>query len=149
MLAIALTKYKIWFNNLIIGDTIMTKQEEIKILQSLKGNTYFAQKFGADIDTMCENIKNDFGIECGCTFNKEAEVLRKEIENIKVVAKDKITNFAHNIIVALDKGNDTDAMAYQAVEEVIGIKEIIRFKHSMNIELSDSEIKYLVDSLDK
>ena len=118
-------------------------------MQSLKGDTYFAQKFGADIDTMCENIKNDFAIECGCTFNKETEVLRKEIESVKTVAKDMITIFAHNIIVALDKGNDTDVMAYQAVEEVIGIKEIIKFKHSQNIELSDSEIKYLVESLDK
>lgn len=127
----------------------MTKEKEIQILQSLKGDTYFAQKFGADIDTMCENIKNDFAIECGCTFNRETEVLRKEIESVKAAAKDMITIFAHNIIVALDKGNDTDAMAYQAVEEVIGIKEIIKFKHSQNIELSDSEIKYLVESLDK
>lgn len=127
----------------------MTKQEEIEVLQSLNGDTYFAQKFGADIDTMCENIKNDFPIECGCVFDEEARVLRKEIENVKTAAKDMITIFAHNIIVALDKGNDTDAMAYQAVEEVIGIKEIIKFKHSQNIELSDSEIKYLVESLDK
>lgn len=127
----------------------MTRQEEIKVLQSLKGDTYFAQKFGADIDTMCENIKNDFPIECGCVFDEEARVLRKEIENVKTAAKDMITNFAHNIIAALDKGNDTDAMAYQAVEEVIGIKEIIKFKHSQNIELSDSEIKYLVENLDR
>lgn len=127
----------------------MTKQEEIKVLQSLKGDTYFAQKFGADIDQMCENIKNDFAIECGCTFNKETEVLHKEVENVKTAAKDMITIFAHNIIAALDKGNDTDAMAYQAVEEVIGIKEIIKFKHSQNIELSDSEIKYLVENLDR
>ena len=126
----------------------MTKQEEIEVLQSLKGDTYFAHKYGADIDKMCEDIKNDFAIECGCTFNRETEVLRKEIESIKTVAKDMITNFAHNIIVALDKGHDTDAMAYQAVEEVIGIKEIIKFKHSQNIELSDSEIKYLVERLD-
>lgn len=35
----------------------MTKEKEIQILQSLKGDTYFSQKFGADIDTMCENIK--------------------------------------------------------------------------------------------
>ena len=41
----------------------MTKQEEIKVLQSLKSDTYFAQKFGADIDKMCENIKNDFAIQ--------------------------------------------------------------------------------------
>lgn len=127
----------------------MTKQEEIKVLQSLKGDTYFAQKFGADIDTMCENIKNDFAIECGCTFSKETEVLRKEIESVKTVAKDMITIFAHKIIVSLNKGNDTDVMCYQAVEEIIGIEEIIKFKHSQNIELSDSEIKYLVESLDK
>lgn len=127
----------------------MTKQEEIKALQSLKGDTYFAQKFGADIDTMCENIKNDFAIECGCTFSKETEVLRKEIESVKTVAKDMITIFAHKIIVSLNKGNDTDVMCYQAVEEIIGIEEIIKFKHSQNIELSDSEIKYLVESLDK
>ena len=88
----------------------MTKQEEIEVLQSLKGDTYFAQKFGADIDTMCENIKNDFAIECGCTFNKETEVLRKEMENVKTAAKDMITNFAHKIIVSLNKGNDTDVM---------------------------------------
>jgi hypothetical protein len=127
----------------------MTKQEEIEVLQSLKGDTYFAQKFGADIDTMCENIKNDFAIECGCTFNKETEVLRKEIENVKTAAKDMITNFAHKIIVSLNKGNDTDVMCYQAVEEIIGIEEIIKFKYSQNIELDESEIKYLVESLDK
>lgn len=127
----------------------MTKQEEIEVLQSLKGDTYFAQKFGADIDKMCENIKNDFAIECGCTFSKETEVLRKEIESVKTVAKDMITIFAHKIIVSLNKGNDTDVMCYQAVEEIIGIEEIIKFKHSQNIELSDSEIKYLVESLDK
>lgn len=127
----------------------MTKQEEIKVLQSLKGDTYFAQKFGADIDTMCENIKNDFAIECGCTFNRETEVLRKEMENVKTAAKDMITNFAHKIIVSLNKGNDTDVMCYQAVEEIIGIEEIIKFKYSQNIELDESEIKYLVESLDK
>nr|DAU38280.1 MAG TPA: hypothetical protein [Caudoviricetes sp.] len=127
----------------------MTKQEEIEVLQSLKGDTYFAQKFGADIDTMCENIKNDFAIECGCTFNRETEVLRKEMENVKTAAKDMITNFAHKIIVSLNKGNDTDVMCYQAVEEIIGIEEIIKFKYSQNIELDESEIKYLVESLDK
>lgn len=127
----------------------MTKQEEIKVLQSLKGDTYFAQKFGTDIDKMCENIKNDFAIECDCVFNKEAEFLRIEIENVKTAAKDMITNFAHKIIVSLNKGNDTDVMCYQAVEEIIGKEEIIKFKYSQNIELSDSEIKYLVESLDK
>ena len=34
----------------------MTKEKEIQILQSLKGDTYFAQMFGDDIDRMCENL---------------------------------------------------------------------------------------------
>lgn len=50
----------------------MTKQEEIDILQSLKGDTYFAQFFGSkDIDQMCQNISNDFAIEGGCGFSQK------------------------------------------------------------------------------
>ena len=30
----------------------MTREQEIQILQSLKGDTYFAQKYGQDIDQM-------------------------------------------------------------------------------------------------
>lgn len=126
----------------------MTKQEEIEVLQSLKGDTYFAQKFGVDIDTMCENIKNDFPIELGCVFDEEAKVLRKEIENVKTAAKDKITDFAHNIIAALDKGNDTETMAYQSIKDTIGIEEIIKYKHANNIELYEDEISYLVQKLE-
>ena len=49
-----------------MAKTTMTREEEIKTLQSLKGNTYFGQVFDNDtIDQMCANIKNDFGIECG------------------------------------------------------------------------------------
>ena len=45
----------------------MKRAEEIQILQSLKGDTYFADFFGEhDIDQMCENIKNDFGLESTC-----------------------------------------------------------------------------------
>ena len=39
----------------------MEKVKEIELLQSLKGDTYFAQLFGdQQIDAMCENIKNDY-----------------------------------------------------------------------------------------
>lgn len=43
----------------------MTKEKEIALLQELKGDTYFAQFFGSDIDTMCENIRRDYPIEFG------------------------------------------------------------------------------------
>ena len=61
----------------------MIKQEEIQVLQSLKGDTYFAQKFGSDIDQMCENIKNDFPIEMGCVFMTETEALKKTLAQTK------------------------------------------------------------------
>lgn len=43
----------------------MTKEKEIALLQELKGDTYFAQFFGSDIDTMCKNIRRDYPIEFG------------------------------------------------------------------------------------
>lgn len=62
----------------------MTKQEEIDILQSLKGDTYFAQFFGSkDIDQMCQNINNDFAIEGGCGFNQKAEALERINADLK------------------------------------------------------------------
>lgn len=123
----------------------MTKQEEISILQSLKGDTYFAQIFGDDIDKMCENISVDFAIESGCKFFAKIDALQKALDKQKKHAEKTLLSFAHEIIIALDKGSD--ATVYLAVEGVIGIEEIIRFKHSQNIELLDSEINYLVNKL--
>lgn len=59
----------------------MDKQQEIKILQSLKIETYFEQFFcGADIDKMCENIRNDFPIEYDTLFNKKSGIITKNAE---------------------------------------------------------------------
>lgn len=123
----------------------MTKEKEIQILQSLKGDTYFAQMFGDDIDKMCENICVDFAIECGCKFNTKAEILQKELQEQKKQAKEEMLLFACSIICALSDNNIEGAMAY--AEKQVGIEEIIKFKHSNNIELSKKEINYLVSKL--
>lgn len=123
----------------------MTKEKEIQILQSLKGDTYFAQMFGDDIDKMCENISVDFAIESGCKFNAKAEVLQKEIKELKEKAKTKMLLFACGIVEALSENNIEGAMTY--AEKQVGIEEIIKFKHSNNIELSEKEISYLVSKL--
>lgn len=123
----------------------MTKQEEISILQSLKGDTYFAQIFGDDIDKMCENISVDFAIESGCKFFAKIDALQKALDKQKKHAEKTLLSFAHEIIIALDKGSD--ATVYQSVEGGIGIEEIIKFKHSQNMKLSDREINYLVGKL--
>ena len=118
----------------------MTKQEEIDILQSLKGDTYFAQFFGSkDIDQMCQNISNDFAIEGGCGFIQKAEALERINADLK-------KDLGMEIIKVLDKGFDEDAI-YQLVEGEVGIDAIIMFKHKNNIELTEKEIDYLVSKL--
>ena len=125
----------------------MTKQEEINILQSLKGDTYFAQFFGSkDIDQMCQNINNDFAIEGGCSFIQKAETLERINADLKKEYKQKIYDLGMEIIKILDRGVDEDAI-YQLVEGEVGINAIIKFKFKNNLELTDKEIDYMVSQL--
>lgn len=125
----------------------MKKQEEIDILQSLKGDTYFAQFFGSkDIDQMCQNINNDFAIEGGCSFIQKAETLERINADLKKEYKQKINDLGMEIIKILDRGFDEDAI-YQLVEGEVGINAIIKFKFKNNLELTDKEIDYMVSQL--
>lgn len=123
----------------------MTKQEEIKVLQSLKGDTYFAQKFGSDIDQMCENIQNDVPIEMGCVFMTETEALKKTLAETKKNADDNLLAFAQEIILNICNYDDDEV--YKTVKSYIGIEAVIKYKYSQDIELNEEEIKYLVGKL--
>lgn len=122
----------------------MTRLEEIKIIQSLKGDTYFAQKFGQDIDQMCQNISNDFPIELECQFAAKEKALQEQLKVQQAAAKDRLLSFAHDIILAMSGCDDE---IYQTVKGYIGIDETIKFKHSQGIELNDEEVDYLVKKL--
>lgn len=125
----------------------MTKQEEIDILQSLKGDTHFAQFFGSkDIDQMCQNINNDFAIEGGCGFNQKAEALERINADLKKEIQQKIYDLGMELIKDLDKGFDEDAI-YQLVKGEVGVDAIIKFKRKNDLELTDKEIDYLVSKL--
>lgn len=125
----------------------MTKQEEIDILQSLKGDTYFAQFFGSkDIDQMCQNINNDFAIEGGCGFNQKAEALERINANLKKEIQQKIYDLGMELIKDLDKGFDEDTI-YQLVKGEVGVDAIIKFKRKNDLKLTDKEIDYLVSKL--
>ena len=127
----------------------MTKQEEIDILQSLKGDTYFAQFFGSkDIDQMCQNINNDFAIEGGCGFNQKAEALERINADLKKEIQQKIYDLGMELIKDLDKGFDEDAI-YQLVKGEVGVDAIIKFKRKNDLELTDKEIDYLVSNRPK
>ena len=100
----------------------MTKQEEIDILQSLKGDTYFAQFFGS----------KDFAIEGGCGFSQKAETLERINADLKKEYQQKIHDLGMELIKILDKGFDEDAI-YQLVEGEVGIDAIIKFKRKNNL----------------
>lgn len=122
----------------------MTRLEEIKIIQSLKGDTYFAQKFGQDIDQMCQNISNDFPIELECQFAAKENALQEQLKAQQAASIDRLLSFAHDIILAMSGCDDE---IYQTVKGYIGIDETIKFKHSQGIELNDEEVDYLVKKL--
>lgn len=125
----------------------MTKQEEIDILQSLKGDTYFAQFFGSkDIDQMCQNINNDFAIEGGCGFNQKAEALERINADLKKEIQQKIYDLGMELIKVLDKGFDKNAI-YQLVEGEVGIDAIIKFKRKNNLDITDKELDYMISKL--
>lgn len=125
----------------------MTKQEEIDILQSLKGDTYFAQFFGSkDIDQMCQNINNDFAIEGGCGFYQKAEALERINADLKKEIQQKIYDLGMELIKDLDKGFDEDTI-YQLVKGEVGVDAIIKFKRKNDLKLMDKEIDYLVSKL--
>lgn len=122
----------------------MTREQEIQILQSLKGDTYFAQKFGLDIDQMCQNIGNDFPIELNCQFVAKEKALQEQLKAQQAASKDRLLSFAHDIILAMSGCDDE---IYQTVGGYIGKDEIIKFKHSQGIDLNDEEVDYLVKKL--
>lgn len=114
----------------------MNKFDEMKMLQSLKGDTYFNQYFSSeDIDQMCQNIENDFAIESDCSFAEKADAVQKDYSN-------RIATMAEAIIEANPNKEITEVL-----DKDMGIDWVIKTKHKKGIKLSDAEIDYLVRTL--
>lgn len=136
----------------------MDKQTEIKTLQSLKGDTYFNQVFNNhDIDQMCENIKNDFGIEMDCQFFQKIAALEKqiadmkaahdaEIKKINAAHKEEMEEFGKKLIVENEMYVDD---IYKTLENQFDKKFIINTKFEAKLELSDDELSYLIEGMNK
>lgn len=121
----------------------MDKQQEIKILQSLKGDTYFNQYFNNhDIDQMCENIRNDFAIESACQFNQKSAVLQRELNALKECYKEQLETFAASIIDSLD-GDIPDEL-YNVLWEMSSPIFVIKHKREKGHEITNDEIDYLI-----
>lgn len=118
----------------------MEKVKEIELLQSLKGDTYFAQLFGDNqIDAMCENIRNDFPIEHGLNLFEGSLVAR---ENTKL--KGQIARFqqiaetiAKTLLIKASEYGD-NGLNNQA-EHLIGYKKCLAIKLRSAIPLSEDD----------
>ena len=127
---------------------VMTKEDEIKVLQSLDGDTYFSQYFTSyDIGQMCQNIRNDFPIELGCQFTMAAESLKKQLAESKAENESAIKKNVFQIIDLYNGNVPTDL--YKVLSSQIDVKDIINHKREMNYSLNVIEIEYLVTLMNK
>lgn len=141
----------------------MDTSQEIKILQSLKEDTYFAQVFKPEtIDAMCENIRRDFMIDCGidvfenCHSAMKARSEAKTNKGLLDEANGTIESLREQksemtdlIIQLLYAGNNpsTDQEAEKFLDTYIGRKEIIKHKIKLGLKLSDLDEKWLYNNL--
>lgn len=126
----------------------MDKKQEIEILQYLKGDTYFADFFGShDIDQMCENIKNDFGIEYCCQFYEKSAIFEKQVKEAKEKALEDKRNFVRGLIE--DFEGDIPMPMYDRLVDEVGVLFIINHKRENGYPLTESEIDWLVLAANK
>lgn len=141
----------------------MDASQEIKILQSLKGDTYFAQVFKPDtIDAMCENIRRDFMIDCGIDVFENCHSATKarsealtnkglldEANGTIESLREQKSEMTDLIIQLLYAGNNptTDQEAEKFLDTYIGRKEIIKRKIKLSLGLSDTDEKWLYNNL--
>lgn len=124
----------------------MTRADEIKALQSLKGDTYFAHLFGdSQIDAMCENIKNDFPIEMGIALFDASDVA-KENGRLKFRLEQATTVAVEAAGKLLSKGDDAlDDIA----ESLVGTKNCLRLKLHNAYRLTESDREELLRIIDQ
>lgn len=126
----------------------MEKVKEIELLQSLKGDTYFAQLFGDEqINAMCENIRNDYPIECGLNLFQCSPVAKENTELKKRLARHAKweESAAESILLKANEHMD-DSLAYIA-ECLVGSKKCLDIKLRLALPLSGEDRDTLVKLL--
>lgn len=126
----------------------MEKVKEIELLQSPKGDTYFAQLFGDEqIDAMCENIRNDFPIECGLNLFEGSLVAKDNAELRKQLARHEKweESAAESILLKANEHMD-DSLTYIA-ECLVGSKKCLDIKLRLALPLSGEDRDTLVKLL--
>lgn len=117
----------------------MSKEEEIKHLQALKGDTYFAQFFSSqDIDRMCENIKADIAIETYCSFDYTRQLMMKRVAEEmkdKIALTDELLPFLAESIIP--------EVIEKIIKQHIGLDELLLLKVRHSLPMTEEQYKEL------
>lgn len=128
----------------------MEKVKEIELLQSLKGDTYFAQLFSdKQIDAMCENIKNDYPIELGLNLFEGTSIAKENAELRKQLTRHaKLEESAAESILLKANEQMDDSLA-DIAEQLIGHEKCLAIKLHLALPLSEEDRDTLVKLLAK
>lgn len=127
----------------------LTREQEIEVLQSLKGDTYFAYTYGGDagIDKMCENIRNDYPLDLGSEHEQHIAELHKEKR--EAVEKERLKTYS--LVEQAAKGgmlDDPSTDFYAFCANAVGQSQLIKMKLSYQRTITDTEVKNLLDTID-
>lgn len=136
-----------------MAKTTMTREEEIRTLQSLKGDTYFGQIFDDNaIDQMCDNIKNDFGIECGVDILEKskrvekAESITRSLQHVNNDLQDDKDKLIALLFAAI-RGDASTEYAEKQLQCIIGIKDVVVYKMKYEVDLNKEEREFIINNL--
>lgn len=118
----------------------MEKVKEIELLQSLKGDTYFAQLFGDEqIDAMCENIRNDFPIEHGLNLFEGSLVVQENTKLKERLAgcREREETVAKTLLIKAGEYGDDNLE--DLAECLIGYKKCLAMKLSLAFPLDEDD----------
>ena len=126
----------------------MEKAKEIELLQSLKGDTYFAQFFDDEqIDAMCENIKNDYPIEFGLNIFEGSSVAKENAELRKQLTRHAKLEESVAINLLFKANDHLDSMLDDLAEQLIGHEKCLAIKLQNALPLSEEDRDTLVKLL--
>ena len=128
----------------------MEKAKEIELLQSLKGDTYFAQLFGNEqIDAMCENIRNDFPIECGLKLFQESPVAKESVKLKSQIARLQQVNETVAKTLLYKANEHLDDTLGDLAECLIGHNKCLIMKLRLVLPLNEDDRDELVKIIEQ
>lgn len=128
----------------------MEKTKEIELLQSLKGDTYFAQLFGDEqIDAMCENIRNDFPIECGLKLFQESPVAKESVKLKSQIAQLQQVNETVAKTLLYKANEHLDDVLGDLAECLIGHNKCLVMKLRLVLPLNEDDRDELIKIIEQ